>query len=172
MAPPRAMDGGFTLTELLIVIVVVSIAGLVLSGVLREAVRTYQFVEVEKDLLQEARYARERMTREVMRVSPRYGIRGASARSLTLVDADSAVVTFAWNGVKGSDLVCVRDGDRAPLASSVDSLAFAYFDGSGKPLPASGGELGRLRRVSIYLRLARDGHAVAGVGSAFLRSAT
>ena len=36
---PRAQQG-FTLVELLIVIVVVSIAGLVLSGVLREAVRT------------------------------------------------------------------------------------------------------------------------------------
>lgn len=165
---PRA-EHGFTLIELLIVIVVVSIAGLALSGVLREAVRTYAFVDVEKELVQESRYAKERMTREVMGAA-RGGIRAAGARSITVVDADSALVTFAWDGVRGGDLVCVRDGLRAPLASNVDSLAFAYFDASGRRLteadPAS------LRRVSIYLRLARDGHEVSGVGSAFLRSAT
>jgi prepilin-type N-terminal cleavage/methylation domain-containing protein len=161
---------GFTLTELLIVIVVTSIAGLVLSGVLSEAVRTYAFVDVEKELVQESRYAKERMTREVMG-TPRGGIREAGPRSITVVDADSAVVTFAWDGVRGSDLVCVRDGSRAPLASHVDSLAFAYFDGSGRPLHSTE-SLGRLHRVSIYLRLARDGHEVQGVGSAFLRSAT
>jgi prepilin-type N-terminal cleavage/methylation domain-containing protein len=71
---------GFTLTELLIVIVVTSIAGLVLSGVLSEAVRTYAFVDVEKDLVQESRYAKERMTREVM-AAPRRDPRGGAARS-------------------------------------------------------------------------------------------
>jgi prepilin-type N-terminal cleavage/methylation domain-containing protein len=165
---PQAQQG-FTLVELLIVIVVVSIAGLVLSGVLREAVRTYSFVDVEKGLVQESRYAKERMTREVMGAA-RGGIRAAGPRSITVVDADSAVVTFAWDGVPGSDLVCLRDGSRAPLASNVDSLAFAYFDGQGRMLRSA--DPGSLRRVSIYLRLARDGHEVAGVGSAFLRSAT
>ncbi|HEU4941354.1 MAG TPA: type II secretion system protein [Candidatus Eisenbacteria bacterium] len=170
MATRRRGAAGFTLTELLIVIVVTSIAGLVLSGVLREAVRTYAFVDVEKELVQESRYAKERMTREVMG-APRGGIREAGPRSITVVDADSAIVTFAWDGVRGSDLVCVRDGARAPLASHVDSLAFAYFDGSGRPLHSTE-VLDRLHRVSIYLRLARDGHEVQGVGSAFLRSAT
>ena len=165
---PQAQQG-FTLVELLIVIVVVSIAGLVLSGVLREAVRTYSFVDVEKELVQESRYAKERMTREVMGAA-RGGIRAAGPRSITVVDPDSTVVTFAWDGVRGSDLVCVRDGSRAPLASNVDSLAFAYFDGQGRMLRSA--DPGSLRRVSIYLRLARDGHEVAGVGSAFLRSAT
>lgn len=161
-------EGGFTLVELLIVIVVVSISGLVLSGVLREAVRTYAFVDVEKELVQESRYAKERMTREVM-AAARGGVRAAGARSITVVDADSTTVTFAWDGVRGSDLVCVRDGSRAPLASHVDSLAFAYFDGSGRPLRSADPGL---RRVSIFLRLARDGHEVSGVGSACLRSAT
>ena len=165
---PRRTDAGFTLVELLIVIVVVSIAGLVLSGVLNEAARTYAFVDVEKELVQESRYAKERMTREVM--AARGGIRAAGARSITVVDADSAVVTFAWDGVRGSDLVCVRDGSRAPLASNVDSLAFAYFDGTGRPLRSA--DPRSLRRVSIFLRLARDGHEVSGVGSAFLRSST
>ena len=98
------------------------------------------------------------------------GIRAAGSRSITVVDADSAAVTFAWDGVRGSDLVCVRDGTRAPLASNVDSLAFAYFDGKGQMLRSA--DPASLRRVSIYLRLARDGHEVSGVGSAFLRSAT
>lgn len=165
---PRAQQG-FTLVELLIVIVVVSIAGLVLSGVLREAVRTYAFVDVEKELVQESRYAKERMTREVIGAA-RGGIRAAGARSITVVDADSALVTFAWDGVRGSDLVCVRDGLRAPLASNVDSLAFTYFDASGRLLTTA--DPASPRRVAIYLRLARDGHVVSGVGSAFLRSAT
>lgn len=163
-------DAGFTLVELTIVIVVVSIASLVFASLFLEAVRSFQFVDTEDDLLQETRYAAERITREVMQVGRGNGIREASPEALSYVDADSIPVRVTWNGQKGSDLLYARAGVARTLASHVDSLAFGYYGRNGDRLaPGTGRLAGGIRRVTVYLRLARDGHAVACTGGAFLR---
>ena len=166
-------DAGFTLAELTIVIVVVSIASLVFAGLFLQAVRAFEFVDTEDGLLQESRYAADRITREVMQVGRGSGIREASPEALSYVDADSIPVRIAWSGAKGGDLLYTRAGSSQALASHVDSLAFGYFGRSGnrfppgEAVPTSG-----IRRVTVYLRLARDGHAVACAGGAFLRGGT
>jgi prepilin-type N-terminal cleavage/methylation domain-containing protein len=163
-------DAGFTLAELTIVIVVVSIASLVFAALFVEAVRAFQFVDAEDNLLQETRYAADRITREMMQIGRGSGIREASPEALSFVDADSIPVRIAWDGTKGSDLLYTRGGSSRALASQVDSLAFGYFGRNGNRLhagtavPTTG-----IRRVTVYLRLARDGHAVACAGGAFLR---
>lgn len=160
---------GFTLMELTIVIVIVGISAVVFAFAFRESMRAYELIDAETDLAQQARYAEERITRHVLR-APTGGIRAASRTSITLLDPDSSTVRIAWDGVKGSDLVFTREGVSAPLASNVDSLAFTYHGADGKPL-APDRVLGpsRLRRVSVYLRLQRGGHAVAATGAAALR---
>lgn len=164
-----ALAPGFTLLELTIVIVIVGVSALVFAVAFRESMRAYELVDAETELLQQARYAEERITRHVLRC-PSGGIRSATSTSLTLLDPDSSTIRIAWSGVKGSDLVLTRGGVSAPLASHVDSLAFTYHGGDGTPLaPASGIDPSRLRRVSVYLRLAEGEHAVAAAGAAALR---
>ena len=164
-------DAGFTLVELVIVIVVVSIAGLLLAGVFREAVGSYRFVDVQSDLLQQARYAEERVSRELRCVKDRTSVTAAEARTFAFVDKDAARVAVSWDGTKGSRLLYVKNGVPQTLAAGVDSLAFAYFRENGSaaaPVVAPDGT--DIRRITLYLRLAKGGQTVATLGAAALRS--
>ena len=164
-----SLSPGFTLMELTIVIVILGVSSVVFALAFRESMRAYELVDVETELLQQARYAEERITRHVLR-APTGGIRAASPTSLTLLDSDSSTVTIAWSGVKGSDLVLTIAGVSAPLASHVDSLAFTYHGADGRPLPRDRTiDPSRLRRVSVFLRLAQGDHVMAAAGGAALR---
>jgi prepilin-type N-terminal cleavage/methylation domain-containing protein len=172
-SPPRGRTGerGFTLIELVIVIVVVSVAALVFSKMFIEAVRSYEWVDVEKEKLQEARYAQERMTREFRRVRDNVSINAATATTFTFVDRDAATITISWNGVKGADLVYTRNGTQRVLASGVDSLAFAYWKTNGTAAaPVLSPSATDIWRVTTYLRLDKAGHTVETVGAAYVRN--
>ena len=58
-------ERGFTLPELLIVIVIASVLAIAFSSMFIQAVKTYQFMDAEKDMLADTRYAEERVTREL-----------------------------------------------------------------------------------------------------------
>ena len=92
----RSPEAGFTLAEITVVIVIVSVVAFVFTGMFLEAVRSYTFVDSEKGMLQEARYAEERISRELKRVRGNTFVTQATARSFTFVDRDSSVVGFSW----------------------------------------------------------------------------
>ena len=157
--------------ELVIVIVVVSIAGLLFSKMFIEAVRSYEYIDIEKDKLQEARYAQERMTREFRRVRDKLSINAATATVFTFVDRDAATISISWDGVKGDDLVYTKNGTQRVLASGVDSLAFAYWKTNGTAAaPVLSPSATDIWRITTYLRLAKSGHLVATMGAAYVRS--
>jgi prepilin-type N-terminal cleavage/methylation domain-containing protein len=167
----RRAAAGFTLVELTIVVVVVSIAGLFLAGVFRQAVEAYRYVDVEADLLQEARYAEERMTREIRRVRDAGSVTTATLQTFTFTDPAAATVSLSWNGTIGSDLLLSRNGVPHVLASGVDSLGFGYWKGDGAAAaPLVSPTATDIRRVTIHLRLARGSQKVSVVGAAALRS--
>jgi prepilin-type N-terminal cleavage/methylation domain-containing protein len=170
--PPAsaAREGGFTLAELTIVIVVVSIAALFFSGMFVEAVRTYEFVSVEKELLQEARYAEQRMERELMGAAGAAPWRRLRPTSVEFVSRDSSLVEIAWDGARGGSLFLKRDGVGQPLAENVDSFAIRYHGAGGVRAAAAKNRAATdVRRVTLFLRLARGGHSVDAVGAATLR---
>ena len=171
LRPAGRREEGFTLPELIVVIVVVSIAALVFSKMFIEAMRSYQFIDVEKATLQEARYAQERMTREFKRVRNNTSIAAASATTFTFVDRDAATISLSWNGTKGADLVYTKNGTARTLASGVDSLAFTYWKSNGAAAtPVLSPSATDIWRVTSYLRLAKSGQAVATTTSTFVRS--
>jgi prepilin-type N-terminal cleavage/methylation domain-containing protein len=162
---------GFTLPELLIVIVVASIVALAFSAMFIEAVKTYQFMDAEKDMLQDARYAEERVARELKRVRDNTSINTAAATTLTFVDRGSATVSFSWSGVSGADLLYTKNGSSQTLAKGVDSLAFQYWKQDGTAaLPVVSPSATDIWRVTIYMRLVKGSQTVASFGSVFLRS--
>jgi Tfp pilus assembly protein PilE len=168
--PPRG-EAGVSLAELTIVIVVVSIAAFVFSGMFIEAVKSYQFLDAEKEMLQEARYAEERIARELKRVRDNAAVTAATAWTFTFLDRDSATVSFSWSGTKGDPLLYTKNGAPQTLASAVDSFAFTYWksDGTGA-VPVTSPSATDIWRVSVHLRLAKGGQSVDAVGAAFLRS--
>jgi Tfp pilus assembly protein PilE len=169
--PGRRRDAGFALAELAIVIVVVAIAGLVFSKMFIEAVKSYTYIDVEKGLLQEARYAQERMSREFKRVRNNTSITAASATTFTFVDRDAATVSLSWSGTKGADLVYTKNGTARTLASNVDSLAFAYWKTNGATAtPVLSPSATDIWRITTYLRLAKAGQTVTTSTGTFVRS--
>ena len=163
-------EEGFTLAELTIVIVVVSIAALFFSGMFVEGVRTYEFVGVEKELLQEARYAEQRMERELMSAAGANPWRRLRPASVEFVSRDSSLVEIGWDGARGGSILLKRDGLARPLAEHVDSFAIGYHGADGSRVaPRGNRSAADVRRVTLFLRLARGGHSVDAVGAATLR---
>jgi type II secretory pathway pseudopilin PulG len=157
--------------ELIVVIVVVSIAALIFSKMFIEAVRSYEYIDIEKDKLQEARYAQERMTREFRRVRDNLSITAATANTFTFVDKDAATISLSWDGTKGSDLIYTKNGTQRVLASEVDSLAFAYWKSNGAAAtPVLSPSVTDIWRVTTYLRLAKSGHSIETMSAAFVRN--
>jgi prepilin-type N-terminal cleavage/methylation domain-containing protein len=166
----RPDDAGFTLAEVTIVIVVVSIAAFVFTGMFLEAIRSYQFEDAEKGMLQEARYAEERISRELRRVRGDTYVTQATPRAITFVDRDSAVVGFSWSGVKGDPLLYTKNGSSQTLATGVDSLAFAYWKSDGTAAaPVVAPAATDIWRVSVHLRLAKGSQSVSTVAAALVR---
>jgi len=164
-------EAGFSLAEVTIVIVIVSVAAFVFSGMFLEAVKSYQFVDVEKGMLQEARYAEERISRELKRVRGSTFITTATARTLTFVDRDSSTISFSWTGTPGDPLLYTKNGTPRTLASGVDSLAFSYWKSDGTAAaPVTAPAATDIWRVAVHLRLAKGAQKVSAVTAAFVRS--
>ncbi|MBI4364974.1 MAG: prepilin-type N-terminal cleavage/methylation domain-containing protein [Candidatus Latescibacteria bacterium] len=171
LTPARRRESGFTLAELVIVIVIVSVVAVTFSAMFIEAVRTYQFMDAEKDMLQDARYAEERIARELKRVKDSTSLVTASASTLTFVDRDNATVSFSWSGVSGADLLYTKSGSSRTLAKGVDSLAFQYWKEDGTAAaPVLSPSATDIWRVTVYIRLIKGTQTVASFGAAFLRS--
>jgi type II secretory pathway pseudopilin PulG len=159
------------LFELVIVIVVVSIAALSFAGLFIQAVNTYQYVDTEKSMLQEGRYAMERIARELKRVRNNTSVTTAGLTTFTFVDRGSQTVSISWSGVAGDDLVYTKAGVARTLAAGVDSMAFEYRRADGTTAtPIVSPSITDVWRIALYLRLARGSQKLATTGSAFVRS--
>jgi prepilin-type N-terminal cleavage/methylation domain-containing protein len=168
---PRRPARGFTLPELLIVIVIASVAAVTFSAMFLEAVKTYQFMDSEKSMLEDARYAEERVTRELKRVKDKTSIATATPTTLTFTDRSNATVSFSWSGVSGADLLYTKSGSSQVLAKGVDSLAFQYWKQDGAAAtPVVAPSSTDIWRVTVYMRLIQGSQTVASFGSAFVRS--
>lgn len=167
----RRPDAGFTLAEMVIVIIVVSIAAITFSSMFIEAAKSYQFIDTEKGMLQEARYAEERIARELKRIRDNTSITTAAPTTFTFVDRSNTTVSFSWSGVSGADLLYTSGGTSRTLASGVDSLAFGYWKNDGTAAaPVVAPSATDIWRVTVYLRLVKGTQKVETMGAAFLRS--
>ena len=165
-------ESGFSLAELVIVIVVVSIAAYVFTGMFLQAVKSYEYVDAEKQMLQETRYAEERLSRELKRVRGNTFVTQATSRTFTFFDRDSASVSVSWTGVKGDPLLYTKNGTPQTLASGVDTLAFTYYkyDGTVVAVPVIAPSATDIWRVRVDLRLAKNNQTVTAQTAVFLRS--
>jgi prepilin-type N-terminal cleavage/methylation domain-containing protein len=167
----RINEAGFSLAEMLIVIVIVSIAASVFTGMFLQAVKSYEFVDAEKQMLQEARYAEERLSRELKRVRGNAFVTQATSRAFTFFDRDSASVSVSWTGVKGDPLLYTKNGTPQTLASGVDTLAFTYYKSDGTTaVPLVAPSPSDIWRVRVHLRLAKNSQTVTAQTAVFLRS--
>lgn len=118
---------GFTLIELILVVVLLGIVSLALTWAFVPTAQVSVTVDTRKDALQNARLAMERMLREVREARSINAC--CPATSLAFTNAANTAITYSWSGVALDPLQ--RNG--IDLACCVQGFTLAYWQKSGAP---------------------------------------
>lgn len=134
-AVPGRSDRGFTLVEVILVIVLLGIIAAVGAQIMGAGLQSYVAARDSLGVDAQARLALERMTRELRAVRSPAGLTLAPSNEVTFVDADGATVRYCLAMVGGCPGTTAGDLMRngQPLASGVSGLSFSYSDRNGAP---------------------------------------
>jgi prepilin-type N-terminal cleavage/methylation domain-containing protein len=94
-APSSELQGGFTLIEIIIVIVILSIVSVITINFLVTSLRTYSMVVNQKTLLDEGKLALERMCRD---------IRNAQSIATPAAGGSGSQIIFARTNATAQDI--------------------------------------------------------------------
>ena len=163
---------GFTLMEIILVLVLIGIMAAVLVPTLQEGVQSYTATETRGDLTSQARQAASRITRELRNIQKEAdntpNISSANATTVTFVDVLDNTISFTLSG--GT----VQRNSNA-LVEQVSNLSFRYFDATNAELtslPLDAANRNNVRRILVVLTLAEGSLTVSVTEQAFLRELT
>ena len=150
---------GFTLVELVIVIVIIGISASILGFMLLGTVKAWTFKFNRNDILWDGRLALDRMTRETRTIKNSTSVTTASAAQFRFTDAGNKDITYS---LSSTNLNRTEDGTANLLAENVSSLNFTYYNSSDTaiPSPAVSPAATDIRRVRINLTLTKNGQNV------------
>ncbi len=126
---------GFTLIEIVMTIVIVSIIAGVSGMIIASGVRAYSDEQARSDVHYQARLAMERMTREIRTMRGRAAapddIPNMAANALGFYDITGVLVEF---DLSGTNLRRQQDGGGwQTLATNIAGPLFEYYDNAGNP---------------------------------------
>ncbi len=160
---------GFTLIEIILVLVIIGVLAGILIEPFRLGVKSYIGIETRADLTSQAREATSRMVREMRNIRKQADntpeINTANATSIIFTDVQDNGVTFSLSGS-----TVLRNTNI--LADKVSSLQFRYFDGSNTELtsfPLIGADRDKVRRILVILTMQEGTETVTMTGQASLR---
>lgn len=160
---------GFTLIEIVVVLVIVGILAAILIEPFRQGVKSFVGIETRSDLTSQARDATTRIVREIRNIQKKANdkpnITSADGTSITFVDNRGTSISFSLSGN-----TVLRDTNI--LADKVSNLEFRYFKGDNTALttfPLSAADLDEVRRVLVILAMQEGTESVTMTGQAFLR---
>ncbi|HCU05670.1 MAG TPA: hypothetical protein DIC51_05215 [Coxiellaceae bacterium] len=139
---------GFTLIEIIMVIVILGIVSSIAAPMIYEASQSASQQYKMTDVLDDARIALERMTREIRMVrSATAADLSIGASTLTFTDVTASVITYT---LSGSNLT--RNGQI--LATHVTSLIFSYQDANGNTTAV----VTQVRYITITMVISESGY--------------
>jgi len=153
----RKVNAGFSLIEMVVSIVVLGVLAAVTAPVISTSMRGYVESDATLTTLSKARYATERIARELREVQ--YNT-GAGIFSFTAMGANN--VTFTkWNGttvtlnVAGTNvnLRYAPPNVTAPLTDELGALTLTYLDANG----VAGATAATVRAIDVSLTLTNRG---------------
>ena len=133
---------GFTLVEFIIVIVLMGIISAIASVTLSQGFHSFFASQNVIDADWQARYALERMSREIRIVRSLSDITTASSAQFSFNDINGNAITY---NLSGTSLM----RNTQILADGVQSVTFTYFDKTG----ASTAILANIRYITISLNI-------------------
>lgn len=150
----RRRSGGFTLVELIATIVVMGIMAAVGSSVISDTFTTVNIINRNQVVSSEARYAMERIAREIREMQysgSAYVISSMTATNMVFTKGDGAIVTLNNSGANLTIAYSTLSGVTATLSNKVDTSGFAltYRDVNNNVTASAS----NLRYVQIQLTL-------------------
>ena len=115
---------GFTLIELVIVIVLTGIIGAIATKMLAQGLNAYLTSKNVADADWQGRLALERMTRDIRAVRSPTDIALATSSQFTFTDSNGSSVAYT---LSGSNLM----RNSQALANGISTLTFQYYDETG-----------------------------------------
>lgn len=152
---------GWSLAELVLVVVILGILGAFVAPIVVNAMRAYDSSQTSVATYSKMRYAIERLSREVREVrrstanSALFDISSMTAATLTFFKYDGTEVTVAGSGATLTLRYLNSTNVAAVLTDQVSSFSLAYFQTDASTTPASSASLAF---VQLALTLA-DGTA-------------
>jgi prepilin-type N-terminal cleavage/methylation domain-containing protein len=166
---------GFSLIELLVAMVIMSVVSLAIYGVFSVSSRTYTTQGVTADVQQSVRAAMEVMLQDIRSAgldptsSGNFGIELAENTKLrftsdsidagifngALDDTNSERITYVLQGTQLDQILyeTTASADTEPLISDVQNLTFTYFDAIGNDLgsPVPALQLADIRTINVSI---------------------
>lgn len=149
VAPGAA--AGFTLIELIAVIVILGVVAGLGSSLLVEIVDAWALYKDQRELAESATMSMDRMVREIRRA---VSISSADDSDLQFMVIGGDSISF---DLSGTTLRRTLNGTANGLAANVDSLTFTYYDISDLPLPTPVATPSDIRRIAAALTLSSGG---------------
>lgn len=156
--PKKLQQSGFTMIELILVIVLLAIIGTTAAMILNEGLFSYITAKNVTDAEWQGRVGVDRMLRDIRAVRSSGDISTASASQFIFTDITGTSVTYQ---LTGSSLM----RNSQVLADGVQSLTFTYTDKSG----ASTSTINAIRYVTFSVTVTQKGANYNVVSSVYLR---
>jgi len=122
---------GFTLIEIVVVLLILGVVSAIFTTVLSEGNRAYLFLSRQNQIIQESRVAMNWMTQELtseVLLGASHSFTTATATSLQFTrNSDSQVVIYSWTS---PTLTRQLGATSRTLASNVTAFTFTYLDAS------------------------------------------
>ena len=126
---------GFTLIEIVMTIVIVSILAALAAVIILQGVRAYSDEDSRSDIHYQTRLAMERMAREIRMIRSTAAITTFTATNLQFTDVNGSTLGFQW---VSPTLNRWNGATNDVLASGVTAFSFSYYkkDNTVAVLPA------------------------------------
>lgn len=123
-------QAGFTIIELLMVIIILSVVGVAGAKMLTQALQSFLTLQNTSNATWQGQVAVERMTRELRYVRSAVDVLTQTSAQFQFVDIYGNTIAYT---LSGSNLV----RNSQTLASGVNSLTFTYMDQNGNTITGS-----------------------------------
>ncbi len=162
---------GFTLIEIVLVLVIIGVLAGILIEPFRQGVQSYVSIETRADLTSKAREATTRMVREIRNTqkeadnTPNISIAKATKFKFVGVQGNSIDFNFSAGQSKVKRNLDI-------LVDQVSNLQFRYFDKDNNELTSStlsAADRDKVRRILVILTMQEGTETVTMPGQAFLR---